>query len=94
MPGIDTRSDIYSLGCTFYFLLAGRVPFPGGPTLEKLMRHSNEEPVTVALFRSDVPAEVLAVLSKMMAKKPEDRFQTPQEVVQRSRRSPRSPPQT
>ena len=79
---VDMRSDIYSLGCTFYFLLTGRVPFPGGPTLEKLMRHANEDPLTVALFRSDVPAEVLAVLDKMMAKKPEDRFQTPQEVAE------------
>ncbi len=78
---VDTRSDVYSLGCTFYFLLTGRVPFPGGPTLEKLMRHANEEPVTVALFRSDVPDEVLAVLNKMLAKKPEDRFQSLQEVA-------------
>jgi len=82
LPGVDARSDIYSLGCTFYFLLTGRVPFPGGPTLEKLMRHSTEDPVTVELFRSDVPPDVLATLKKMLAKKPEDRFQTQQEVVE------------
>ena len=81
LPGLDTRSDIYSLGCTFFFLLTGRVPFPGGTTLEKLVRHSTEEPMSVELFRSDVPAQVLAALEKMLAKKPEDRFQSQQEVA-------------
>src|SRR5262249_23725951 len=41
---VDIRGDLYSLGCTFYFLLTGSVPFPGGTTLEKLIRHSTEAP--------------------------------------------------
>jgi serine/threonine-protein kinase len=77
----DIRSDIYSLGCTFYFLLTGQVPFPGGTALEKLIRHATEEPRPLSSFRGDVPEEVHAALEKMMAKHPEDRFQTPAEVA-------------
>jgi serine/threonine-protein kinase len=77
----DIRSDIYSLGCSFYFLLTGQVPFPGGTTLEKLIRHSSQPAAPVTQFRADVPAPVLAILDKMMAKPPEDRFQTPAELT-------------
>jgi serine/threonine protein kinase len=76
----DIRGDIYSLGCTFYFLLTGRVPFPGGTALDKLIRHSTERPAPVPQFRNDVPAPVLAILERMIAKKPEERFGTPEQV--------------
>jgi serine/threonine protein kinase len=77
----DIRSDLYSLGCTFYFLLTGKVPFPGGATLEKLLRHTREEPAPIGAFRQDVPAPVEAILQRLMAKQPEDRFQFPEEVA-------------
>ncbi|NBO91351.1 MAG: serine/threonine protein kinase [Planctomycetia bacterium] len=77
----DIRSDIYSLGCTFYFLLTGQVPFPGGTTLEKLIRHNTERPMAIPKFRQDVPPPVLVILEKMIAKAPENRFQTPGEVA-------------
>jgi eukaryotic-like serine/threonine-protein kinase len=77
----DIRSDVYSLGCTFYYLLTGRVPFPGGTTLEKLIRHNAEQPAPVTQFRGDVPASVLEILDKMMAKRPADRYQTPAELA-------------
>jgi serine/threonine-protein kinase len=77
----DIRSDVYSLGCTFYYLLTGRVPFPGGNSLEKLIRHGTEAPTPAASFRQDVPAAVLAVLDRMMAKDPRQRYQTPGEVA-------------
>jgi WD40 repeat protein/serine/threonine protein kinase len=78
----DIRSDIYSLGCSFYFLLTGRSPVGEGTMPEKLMRHQQVEPPHLAQFRRDVPAALGAVLAKMMAKRPEDRFQTPKEVAQ------------
>jgi serine/threonine protein kinase len=76
----DIRSDLYSLGCTFYFLLTGRVPFPGGTMLEKLVRHGVKEPVPVERLRSDLPAGVAEIVRRLMAKDPAARFQTPAEL--------------
>ncbi len=77
---IDGRADLYSLGCTFYYLLTGQVPFPGPASLEKLAKHRWEEPAPVETVRPGVPANVAAIVRKLMAKKPEDRYQTPAEV--------------
>ncbi|HXG09450.1 MAG TPA: serine/threonine-protein kinase [Gemmataceae bacterium] len=73
----DIRSDLYSLGCTFYFLLTGQVPFPGGSSFEKLVRHCTEEPTPVEKLRPEVPREVSAIVRRLMAKDPRQRFQTP-----------------
>jgi len=81
LHNVDIRSDLYSLGCTFYFVLTGRVPFPGGTTLEKLVRHSVEEPAPVEQVRPEVPAEVAAIVRRLMAKTPAARFQTPAELA-------------
>ncbi|HLW68620.1 MAG TPA: hypothetical protein VKS79_25095, partial [Gemmataceae bacterium] len=78
---VDIRSDLYSLGCTFYHFLTGQVPFPGGKTLDKLFRHRFEEPIALEQFRSDIPPEVAGVVRKLMAKNPCDRFQTPAELA-------------
>jgi len=77
----DTRTDLYSLGCTLYFLLSGQVPFPGGTSIEKLIRHNTEEPTPLEKRRPDVPPPVAAVVRKLMAKKPDDRLQTAAELV-------------
>jgi serine/threonine-protein kinase len=77
----DIRSDIYSLGCTLYFLLTGRPPYPDGTALEKLMRHQLEDPEPVERLRPDVLPGVAAVLRRMMARQPADRYQTPAEVA-------------
>ncbi|MBY0523649.1 MAG: serine/threonine protein kinase [Gemmataceae bacterium] len=79
-PG-DVRSDMYSLGCTFYFALAGRVPYPGGTAQDKFRKHMSEEPVPLSALRRDVPPGVTAVISRLMAKRPEARFQTPAELA-------------
>jgi serine/threonine protein kinase len=77
--GADIRADIYALGCTFYFLLTGEVPFPRGTPTEKMLRHSREN--VPMPKRDDVPPEVLAVLVRMTAKKPDQRFERPAEVA-------------
>lgn len=78
----DIRSDIYSLGCTLYFLLTGGVPHPrAGSTIDKVLAHLQNEPAPLAKFRSDASDELQAVLNRMIAKRPEDRFQTPDEVA-------------
>jgi serine/threonine-protein kinase len=79
---VDTRADLYSLGCTLYHLLTGRVPFPGGEALGKLLKHRLEEPEPVEQLRPDVPPAVAAVVRRLMAKRPEDRYQTPAEVAE------------
>jgi serine/threonine-protein kinase len=78
----DVRSDLYSLGCTFYFLLTGSVPYPGGNALDKIIRHSSSNPAPINGIHSEVPPEVLAIVARLMAKQPEDRFQTPAELYQ------------
>jgi len=78
---VDIRGDIYSLGCTFYFLLAGRPPFPGGSLMNKLLRHQQEEPTSLDVLRPDVPAALAAIVRRMMGKRPEDRYQTPAAVA-------------
>lgn len=78
----DIRSDLYSLGCTFYYLLSGKVPFPGGTAIDKLRKHQTDEPVPLLAQRRDVPQQVVSVIVKLMAKKPDQRFQTPGEVAQ------------
>ena len=79
---IDVRADIYGLGGTLYFMLTGRSPFPDGTVAQKLVAHQTQKPKAVRLFRSDVPAGLIAVLEKMMEKKPADRYQTPLEVME------------
>ena len=77
----DIRSDIYSLGCMLYFLLTGKPPFRGASLYELLRHHETTEARSLNLVRPDVPIELAAVVSKMMAKRPEKRFQSPVEVA-------------
>jgi serine/threonine-protein kinase len=77
----DIRSDIYSLGCTFYFLLTGGPPFPGNSVMQKLFQHQKQEPKPIESVRSNVPPGLSAILQKMMAKQPADRYQTPGDIA-------------
>jgi serine/threonine protein kinase len=78
----DIRADIYSLGCTFYFLLAGHAPFKGRSLFEILQAHQSQVARPLHEERSDVPPGLTAVVAKMMAKAPQERYQTPIEVAQ------------
>jgi serine/threonine-protein kinase len=78
---VDTRADLYSLGCTLYFLIAGQVPFPGGTLMEKLLKHQQQAPTPLRSLRSDVPPQVEAVVTRLLAKPPEQRYQTPAELA-------------
>jgi serine/threonine-protein kinase len=77
----DIRSDLFSLGCTFYHMLAGRPPFAGLDTLDKLHHQQAVDPVPVELLRPDVPASVAVVVRTLLAKRPRDRYQDPAEVA-------------
>jgi serine/threonine protein kinase len=73
---VDRRSDLYSLGCTFYHLLTAEIPFPNGSPLEKLMQHQMDAPRPVQQLRADVPPEVATIVHCLLSKRPEDRFQS------------------
>ena len=77
---VDIRADIYSLGCTFYFLLTGRAPF-NGSQYEVYSAHQNQMPKPLHLIRPDVPMELSSVVARMLAKDPNDRFEMPKDLL-------------
>ena len=78
----DIRADIYSLGCTLYYLLTGGPPFRGEHLWDVYQAHFSMQAAPLNLVRPEVPVELAAVVAKMMAKEPGRRFQTPGEVAQ------------
>jgi len=77
----DGRSDIYSLGCTLYFLLTGSPPFPEGSISERLLKHQTARPESIFKVRPDAPPSLVEFCEAMMSKKPIDRPQTAGEVA-------------
>jgi hypothetical protein len=81
-PDVDIRADIYSLGGTLYYLLTGRPPFRANSLYDVYQAHISRDADPLNLVRPEVPAELAALVAKMMAKDPARRFQTPGEVAQ------------
>lgn len=78
---IDQRSDIYSLGVTCYHMFAGVPPFQGDNAVSVAVKHLHENPLPLAEIRPDLPAPVCQMVQRMMAKKPENRYQDAQSIV-------------
>ena len=74
---VDIRADIYSLGATMYYLLAGQPPFGGDNLTQKLLAHQMKKAESLLQIRPDLPKELVAVVEKMMEKRVEDRYQQP-----------------
>ncbi len=77
----DVRSDIYSLGCTFYHVLTGQPPVPEGTAAKKLHHHQHVKPRDPRQLVPGLPDEVAVILDRMMAKRPQDRYQSPEQLV-------------
>ena len=80
---VDGRADIYSLGCTLYYLLTGHPPFQEGSVAQRLMKHQKESPKTVDTYRPETPAELVQLCQDMTLKDPRQRIQTAGEVGMR-----------
>ncbi len=78
--GVDIRSDLYSLGCTLFHMLTGHPPFPDGTVLQKLLQHQEDAPPDVRAINPAVPADLAAILTKLMAKDRDRRYQSPEQL--------------
>jgi serine/threonine protein kinase len=78
---VDGRADIYSLGATGYFLLTGKAPFGGAKVAQKLIAHQSKAVTPVHEVRPGTPAGLSAVIARMLAKRPDDRYRSPAEVM-------------
>lgn len=77
----DVRSDIYSLGCTLFFMLTGRPPFPEGTVLQKLLQHQGDEAPDPRGWNPNIPDELWSVMRRMLAKDPRKRYQEPRPLL-------------
>jgi serine/threonine-protein kinase len=78
---VDIRADLYSLGCTFYYLLSAQLPFPGDDAMEKMLKHHLDHPGPLEKLRPDLSPKVLGAVRRLMAKRREERYQTPAELA-------------
>ncbi|MBM3994482.1 MAG: serine/threonine protein kinase [Planctomycetes bacterium] len=82
---LTPTGDQYSLGCLMYFMLAGQYPFPDGSAAEKMMAHQFKQPQSLSELAPDAPGALIALVERLMQKKPEDRFQSAGQVVEELR---------
>jgi serine/threonine-protein kinase len=79
---VDGRSDLFSLGCSMYHLITGRLPFPGDSQIDRLGKRISGRAVPITDVMPDVPASLVPVLDRLLAHKPQDRFQTADEAAE------------
>ena len=79
---VDVRSDLYSLGASVYHLLAGQPPFTGPTSLAVALAHQREQPMPLAAFRPELPAGLGRIVEQLLAKRPEERCESPTELLQ------------
>jgi serine/threonine protein kinase len=82
---LTPTGDQYSLGCVLYFMLAGQYPFPDGSAAEKMMAHQFKKPQSLSELAPETPPELIALVEKLMQKKPEDRYTSVGEIVEELR---------
>jgi serine/threonine-protein kinase len=78
---LDHRSDLYSLGVTFYHMFAGEPPFKADAPLAIALKHVKDTPVSLAVHRPDLPPDLVKLVMKLMAKDPKDRYQSAAEML-------------
>jgi serine/threonine protein kinase len=83
---VDHRADIYGLGCTLYYLLTGRPPFPDGTLAQRIAKHQSEMPPSIKKLRPDCPGEIEGICVKMIQKDPQYRYQSASDVAETLRR--------
>ncbi|MFO7902809.1 MAG: serine/threonine protein kinase [Planctomycetota bacterium] len=79
---VDSRADIYGLGCTLYFLLTGKPPFPEGTLAQRIVKHQSKMPADIRQSRADCPGELARICFQMIQKEPRARYQTMREVAE------------
>jgi serine/threonine-protein kinase len=79
---VDGRSDLFSLGCAMYHLIAGRLPFPGDSPIERLGKRLSGQPIPITKHLPDLPSGLVQIIDKLLAHKPEDRFQKAEDAAE------------
>jgi eukaryotic-like serine/threonine-protein kinase len=79
---VDGRSDLYSLGCSMYHVMTGALPFPGDSPIERMGKRISGRPVPINDVKRDLPSGLVRVMDRLLASKPQDRYQSATEAAE------------